>query len=793
MSRSTSVSAIALALVTLALAAPASSAARGRACASAPRALGISRLAGPRARLHWRSAGSAGAVFRVLRSGRTVAQTKADSLVLSITPGRRTTFVVQARVSGAVCSARLRVRLRYRPPGRVSKLRVLSLAAGALTVGWRAAPRGDGRVGGYRVLRDGAVVGQTHHLRFALKLTAGRSHTVAVAAVDTRGRVGAPSKQLTFAGRSQRSAPGRSPSAPAGLGAAEVSEAGARVYWLASRPAGARIVGYRVYRDGALVGQTAETTLRLAHLSFPHTYAVTVSAIDAAKHESQRSAALQLSTSHLPPSGPSLLSAARVTDTSATLSWTAGAANSGALAGYALFKDGQEIGVVRDQIDTVVLASQRQYVFTVRALDSAGYLSAASPALTVVTTHTQPSTPSALSASQVTSQSAELAWAPSTPVSGTIVGYRVFRDGIPVGETAGAQMTLTSLAPSSDYVITVTAVDSLGAVSEPSAPLALHTAEPVPTHGTAQAFLLASTDQSFTDLEAHYQQIGVVYPTYFDCGVAGEVLGKDDPLVTGWALARKIAVLPRVNCQNVNDENQILNEPAARQAMIDKLASLCQTYGYDGVQIDFEGAAPAERDAFTAFIKALSERLHAQNDKLSTIVTAKTYNVPTGRAAMYDDAALSGYSDWIFVLDWGLHWTTSGPGSIDELPWFKRVAEYAATMPNRERFVLGMPMYGIDWPNGGGSGNAGTPLEFSNVVALESELGVLPQWDEVAASPHFSYTDASGTHHDVWYTDQQSIGMRAALASSLGLGVGLWHLGSEDQGVWNLPQLGGTG
>ena len=76
-------------------------------------------------------------------------------------------------------------------------------------------------------------------------------------------------------------------------------------------------------------------------------------------------------------------------------------------------------------------------------------------------------------------------------------------------------------------------------------------------------------------------------------------------------------------------------------------------------------------------------------------------------------------------------------------------------------------------------------------MALESELGVLPQWDGVAQSPHFSYADGSGTHHDVWYTDQHSIGIRAALASSLGLGVGLWHLGSEDQSVWSLPQLGG--
>jgi spore germination protein YaaH len=456
-----------------------------------------------------------------------------------------------------------------------------------------------------------------------------------------------------------------------------------------------------------------------------------------------------------------------------------------------LFRDGQPLEVVHGQTATVKLASQHSYVFTVRALDSAGYLSAPAPNLTVVTTHTPPSVPGGLAAATVTYNSAVLTWSPSTAVSGRIVGYRVFRDGIPVGQTATPGLTLSSLAPSSIYQVTVVAVDSLGAISAPTPALAVQTAPPTQTHGTAQAFLLASTDQSFYDLEAHYQQLGVVYPTYFDCGPGGEVTGVNDPLVTSWSEARGIAVMPRLNCQNPVDENQILNEPAAGQSMINRLAALCATYGYQGIQIDFEGAQPSERNPFTAFITALATRLHAQGDKISTIVTAKYYNIMSGRAAMYDDAALSVPSDYVFVLDWGLHWTTSGPGGMDELPWFKRVAEYTATLPNRGKFVLGMPMYGIDWPGGGGSGNPGTPLEFNNITALESEYGIAPEWSAEAADPHFSYVDANHVQHSVWYTDQQSVGVRVALADSLGLGVGLWHLGSEDQSIWELPGLGG--
>jgi spore germination protein YaaH len=793
----------ALALATLALGAPAARATGARsapasaaACAgNTPRDLRLTRLPSPRARLSWKPPKSVvGAIsYRVQRSGRTVGQTTHGSLVLRVTPGRVATFSVQARsgTGSAGCWSKLRSKVPFRAPGRVVGVRISAHASGKVTLSWQAASRGDAPIAGYRVERDSAVVGQTHSRSYVLKLSSGREHRVIVAAVDTRGHLGPASKMLMIgaSGAQGGAATGRSPSTPTGLSAGEVSEAGATIVWLASKAGGARVIGYRVYRDGQLVGQTPSLSMRISRLAFPHTYSITVSAIDASKHESARSAPLSLSTAHEAPNGSPLIAAEHVTDTSATLAWQAGSANGGTLAGYLLYKDGAPVGMFAGQSATVSLASAHEYVFTVRAADSLGYLSAPAPNVRVLTTHTPPPAPSGLSASEVTSQSAHFSWSPSTAVSGEIIGYRVFRDGVPVGQTATPEMTLSNLAPSSEYEITVVAVDSLGAISEPTPALSVHTAEPMPTSGDAQAFLLASTDQSFDDLQAHYQQIGVVYPTYYECGSGGEVTGKDDPLVTGWALARRIEVMPRMNCQSPSRENQILNNPSTRATFIENLASLCRTYGYQGIQIDFEGAEPSERNPFTAFITALAERLHSQADKLSTIVTAKYYNIQTGRAAMYDDAALSAVSDYIFVLDWGIHWTTSGPGSIDEYAWFKRVAEYTATMPNLSKFVLGMPMYGIDWANGGGSGNPGTPLEYEDIVALASVFGAPPEWDASALSPHFSYSDGSGVRHEVWYTDRQSIGARTELAASLGLKIGLWHLGSEDQSVWSLPQL----
>ena len=685
-----------------------------------------------------------------------------------------------------------------RPPGQVRGVRVLADTNTGVRITWRPARRGSAPVEGYRIRCDGVVAGQTPGRVYVVKFNLYRAHRITVVAVDTRGRLGRPSRALRIAIRISRGGKrtaavvgDHGPGVPGQLSVAEVSEAGATLWWVPAAPGSARIIGYRVYRDGVLLGQTSQDSMRLTHLSSLRTYHLAVAAVDADHRVSARTPELALTTTHTPPEGPALISAERVTDTSATLSWKAGAANGARLVGYLLFEDGVPEGVIDGQVTTVTLASERHYTFTVRALDSYGYLSAPAPEVAVFTTHTPPSTPGGLHSTEVTASAAALAWSPSTPVSGNIVGYRVFRNEIPVGQVSATEISLAELAPSTSYQITVVAVDSLGAISAPTAPLTVATSDPPPTHGNVQAFLLASTDQSFFDLEAHYQQIGVVYPTYFNCGRGGIVTGSDWPLVTGWARARQVAVMPRLNCQNPADEEQILGEPAAGEHMIDQLASLCESNGYAGIQVDFEGAPPAEREPFTAWITALAARLHSIGDKLSTVVTAKYYNVTTGRAAMYNDAALSVPSDYIFVLDWGLHWTTSTPGGLAELPWFTKVADYTATMPNKSKFVLGLPMYGLDWPNGGGSANPATPLEFNNVTAEQSEFGALSEWEPTAAEPHFSYTDSSGVHHDVWYTDQQSLGVRAQLAESLGLGIGLWHLGSEDQSIWALPQLGG--
>lgn len=77
-----------------------------------------------------------------------------------------------------------------------------------------------------------------------------------------------------------------------------------------------------------------------------------------------------------------------------------------------------------------------------------------------------PSKPTNLSASPVTPGSFVLNWNPPT---GTVTGYKVYKDGVYYGSTVSASMTICGLLPGYSYVMTVRAYNSYGdgALSDP--------------------------------------------------------------------------------------------------------------------------------------------------------------------------------------------------------------------------------------------------------------------------------------------------------------------------------------
>lgn len=336
-----------------------------------------------------------------------------------------------------------------------------------------------------------------------------------------------------------------------------------------------------------------------------------------------------------------------------------------------------------------------------------------------------------------------------------------------------------------------------------------------------QAFLLTGAPDSFADLQAHVGAIGVVYPTYFECSPDGEVMGAADPEVDAYAAEHGLVEMPRFNCQEGALVHRILTQRALRARVFARLVELADGPSYAGLNLDLENDGARDRAALTAFVAALAARLHAAGRKLAVDVVGVTREaVPRPAAGFYDDPALAAAADTVFVMAWGPHWEGSGPGPIAPLAFVRGVARYVASLPHARRFVLGVPMYGLDWvlsggsehsrgrPSGrsgdggaggggaadggaadGGGGAAGPAraiaLQYSGALALAQSAKVTPLWQPTAGEVTFTYVQG-GMAHRVWYMDAHAILARIAIASRCGLAAGVWRLGEEDQALWGV-------
>jgi spore germination protein YaaH len=347
-----------------------------------------------------------------------------------------------------------------------------------------------------------------------------------------------------------------------------------------------------------------------------------------------------------------------------------------------------------------------------------------------------------------------------------------------------------------------------------------------PSPAPLQAFLLASAPDSFADLQAHVGAIGVVYPTYFECALPGGALvGAPNPVVDAYAVAHQLVEEPRFSCQDGAVVHRLLTQPALRARTLAQLVALAAGPSYAGLNLDLENDGARDRGALTSFVRALATRLHALGRRLSVDVDGVTREDPRRATYIYDDRALAAAADTVFVEAWGVHWEGSAPGPLAPLPFVRAVARRLASLPDAHRFVLGVPMYGLDWPVVSGRPRRATALQYAGVLALARSVGATPVRDPGSGELTFAYrcpseatpTDlyrcpseatptslyrrpnearpthlhdarASVTHH-VWYMDARAVLDRLQIARRYGLAAGVWRLGEEDQALWSSPGL----
>lgn len=286
-----------------------------------------------------------------------------------------------------------------------------------------------------------------------------------------------------------------------------------------------------------------------------------------------------------------------------------------------------------------------------------------------------------------------------------------------------------------------------------------------------------------TQVQATGGRVDIVAPSWLNItNAAGDIKDLTSQDFVDWAHSNGIRVVPMVSKDfNSNYIQMILGSPAARTKLADDLMAKVDQYGYDGLNIDIEGAGLDQPGVFTAFAQDLAAKLHKKGKLASVAVMTKTGPNTPSWLGEYDYPILGSIMDYVIVMAYDQHWETSEPGPVAGLDWVTATMNYAVTAVAPEKLLLGVPFYGRNWKNG----TSGGGISYNYAEELLNSSSAPLQWDDTAKTPYFTFIDSTGVKHDVWFDNAQSLAYKMQLADQLNLGgAAFWRLGFEDTAWW---------
>ncbi|HEY7451195.1 MAG TPA: glycosyl hydrolase family 18 protein [Candidatus Limnocylindria bacterium] len=247
----------------------------------------------------------------------------------------------------------------------------------------------------------------------------------------------------------------------------------------------------------------------------------------------------------------------------------------------------------------------------------------------------------------------------------------------------------------------------------------------------------------------------------------------------------------------------LLGNPTARANVIAAIVAAVRDRNADGVNLDFEPVAVAQRDQYTSFVRQLKAALVAAG--VGSHVTVCTMAGAATWATGYDLAGLvaPGAADALFVMGYDYSWSGSArAGGVAPMssPYMldvnESVSDYLRVVP-ASRLIWGVPYYGRAWrtqtsnlnsPTQPGASATSVAYWYTGNLSLAAQYGRL--WDPVGQVPWFRYFDSgAGSWVQGYYDDAASLGAKWDMVNQRGLlGTGMWTLlmDAGRQELWNL-------
>lgn len=214
-------------------------------------------------------------------------------------------------------------------------------------------------------------------------------------------------------------------------------------------------------------------------------------------------------------------------------------------------------------------------------------------------------------------------------------------------------------------------------------------------------------------------------------------------------------------------------EPAALARAAGTIARRLTSGGYRGVVIDLEGFAAADRDLVTAAVRAIADS--ARQHGASPVAVA----VPAVDTTVFHGRDLVPAADYLLVMLYDQHWTTSAPGPLAAPDWVRSATKLRIAEVGAAHIVAALPLYGYRWPTTGPA----AALTYADAQRDAAAAGVQLQRDSATSTLRATSPGA----WDMWISDAGLLQALIHEVRSQGVNtIALWRLGQEDPGVWSV-------
>ncbi len=234
--------------------------------------------------------------------------------------------------------------------------------------------------------------------------------------------------------------------------------------------------------------------------------------------------------------------------------------------------------------------------------------------------------------------------------------------------------------------------------------------------------------------------------------------------------------------------HSVLASTDIQDVLLTNILKVMKEKGYQGLNIDFENVLPADRENYNQFLQRAVDRLHPEGYSVSTALAPKISGEQKGLLyEAHDYAAHGKIADFVVLMTYEWGYRLGPPQAISPLNEIKKVLDYAVTVIPRDKILFGFQIYARDWLLPHVQGQEAETFSQQEAIRRAIQYGAAIQYDPVAQSPFYRYTDEQGRNHEVWFEDARSAQAKFDVVKDYNLrGISYWVLGYPFPQNWLL-------